>query len=200
MNRNAPGPPESSELAMRLPAPLLALALLAALLVPRPAAAIDDAHWQIASDAIDQGIAYLLETQNEDGSWISEPGPAVTGLALTALLDHPEIDADHPAAAARYADLLRDHPGQVLSQRMQADVANQLMRDARYDDAAGAYELLLATYPSHPEKPHYQLMLGLIYVRYLDRPADAKPLLEKAAERLDGGERDTAQQLLDALA
>jgi len=109
-------------------------------------------------------------------------------------------DHDHPAAAARYADLLRDHPGQVLSQRMQADVANQLMRDARYDDAAEAYGLLLATYPSHPEKPHYQLMLGLIYVRYLDRPADAKPLLEKAAERLDGGERDTAQQLLDALA
>lgn len=108
-------------------------------------------------------------------------------------------DHDHPAAAARYAALLADHPGQVLSQRAQADVANQLMRDASYPDAAEAYRLLLATYPSHPEKAHYQLMLGLVYARYLGRPADAKPLLEQAAERLDGGERDTAQQLLDTL-
>lgn len=91
---------------MRLTSPLLVLALLAALFVPRPAAALDDAHWQIAQDSIDKGIAYLLETQNDDGSWISEPGPAVTGLALAALLDHPEIDADHPAAAKAVAYIL----------------------------------------------------------------------------------------------
>ncbi|MFI4862015.1 MAG: prenyltransferase/squalene oxidase repeat-containing protein [Phycisphaerales bacterium JB063] len=84
---------------MRLPAPLLALALMIGLIAAPRAAALDDAHWEIANTSIDAGIAYLLETQNEDGSWIPDPGPAVTGLVLTALLQHPEIDAQHPAAA-----------------------------------------------------------------------------------------------------
>lgn len=106
---------------------------------------------------------------------------------------------DLPSAAQRYADLLRAQPDQVLNERLQTDVANQLASDGDYPASATAYELLLKTYPGHPEKPHLQLMLGLLYARYLDRPADARPLLQQAADKLAGDERDHARQLLDAL-
>lgn len=106
---------------------------------------------------------------------------------------------DLPLAATRYAELLRDHPDQVLNERLQTDLANQLAGQGDYPAAATAYELLLKTYPRHHERPHLQLMLGLLYTRYLDRPADARPLLEAAVDQLHGDERDHARQVLDGL-
>ena len=61
-----------------------------------PAHALDDAHWQKADAAIDRGIEYLRDSQNDDGSWSPGPGPAVTALAVTVMLDQPNIDADDP--------------------------------------------------------------------------------------------------------
>ncbi|MEM1098630.1 MAG: prenyltransferase/squalene oxidase repeat-containing protein [Planctomycetota bacterium] len=40
--------------------------------------------------AIERGLAYLASTQNDDGSWTPEVGPAVTGLALRGFLQHPD--------------------------------------------------------------------------------------------------------------
>jgi len=62
------------------------------------ALAVDAEHLDLADQAMDRGIEYLLETQNEDGSWSPEIGPAITALCLTAILDHPRYDAQHPAA------------------------------------------------------------------------------------------------------
>lgn len=85
---------------MHLPRNLTALMLIAALavLITAPAAALDDEHWKMANQSIDKGIAYLVKQQSEDGSWMTEVGPAVTGLALNALLNQPEIGPDDPAA------------------------------------------------------------------------------------------------------
>ena len=73
---------------MTLPQRLTALLLL--LCVCMPITALDDEHWKKAKNSIDKGIAYLRAQQAEDGSWMPDMGPAVTGLALTALLEQPD--------------------------------------------------------------------------------------------------------------
>jgi len=92
-SRRAPFQP--GRLATLLPIVLAVAALLLA--TPRAAVALDDAHWRKADAAIDKGIAYLRSTQNEDGSWTPRPGPAVTALILTVMLDQPDIASDDPA-------------------------------------------------------------------------------------------------------
>lgn len=72
-----------------------------------PATALDDEHWKMANDSIEKGIAYLREVQNEDGSWMPDLGPAVTGLALTALLERPDIGPEDPTAAKAIAYILK---------------------------------------------------------------------------------------------
>ncbi len=67
------------------------------MLAVAPAAkALDDAHWKKADGAIEQGIKYLRQTQNKDGSWSPRPGPAITALAITPMLDQPNIGPDDP--------------------------------------------------------------------------------------------------------
>ena len=103
---------------------------------------------------------------------------------------------DAPTAAQRYRELLADHPDQVLGQQQQLDLANQLMSDAHYADAARAYELFLQTYPTYPQREQVQLILGLLYARYLERAERARELLRAAAPRLTGSNRQLADQLL----
>jgi len=68
-------------------------------LLPRPAQALNDAHWKQANEAMTRGIEYLKQHQNEDGSWSPKTGPAVTALAVTVMLERPNISADDPAVA-----------------------------------------------------------------------------------------------------
>ena len=104
-------------------------------------------------------------------------------------------------AAKQYATLLRVDDRQILPMGRQLDVANQLVADGRHADAALAYERFLGRYQAHADHAQTQLMLGLIYGRYLARPADARRHLEAAMERLeDAAERDIARRELDALA
>lgn len=77
-----------------------ALTMLATILMlVGQALAIDNDHWKQANAAIDRGIEYLRTTQNDDGSWSPKPGPAITALAVTAMLDRPDISPDDPAVA-----------------------------------------------------------------------------------------------------
>lgn len=74
--------------------------LLATIVLPTfaaPARALDDEHWRKADAAIERGIAYLRSTQNSDGSWTPQPGPAITALIVAPMLDRPDITADDPA-------------------------------------------------------------------------------------------------------
>ena len=104
-------------------------------------------------------------------------------------------------AARNYASLLRVDDRQILPMQRQLDVANQLASDGRHADAAAAYERFLDRYSAHADHAQTQLMLGLIYGRYLSRPADARRHLEAAVERLEEGEeRQIARRELHALA
>lgn len=103
---------------------------------------------------------------------------------------------DPDQAAALYKRLLVEQGEQVLSQRQQFDVANQLFARKEHPAAARAYALLLKTYPTHTQRAHAQLILGLINARYLGKPDEARPLLQEASQRLHGDDAKLARQLL----
>ncbi len=84
---------------------------------------------------------------------------------------------DMPAAAQRYRELLAAYPDQVMGQQQQLDIANQLMSDGHHAEAAQAYELFLKHYASYPQREQVQLILGLLYVRYLHQVERARELL-----------------------
>jgi len=106
-----------------------------------------------------------------------------------------------PEAAAKYLELKRLDSEQVLSVQDQLDVSNQLMSEGRYAEAAEAYEDYLRTYPRAPQNEQVELILGLIYARYLPRPVRAVELLKGVLERLhDSGQRALAEEELARLA
>jgi outer membrane protein assembly factor BamD (BamD/ComL family) len=83
-------------------------------------------------------------------------------------------------AAELYVRLTELDPHQVLARQSQLDVANQLFADGKHAKAAGAYELLLKHYPRHESPEQVQLILGVLYSRYLDDPESARRHLERA--------------------
>ena len=104
-----------------------------------------------------------------------------------ALADH---DLDN--ATNLYNHLLVEDDQQVMNQQQQLDLANHLMAQKQYGTAARAYELFLKTYPAYDQREQVQLILGLIYARYLAQPDRARDLLTEALPRL----KETDQQEL----
>ena len=90
-----------------------------------------------------------------------------------------------PAAAGLYVELMRLDPGQLLPRHHLLDIANQLTSDHHAAEAARAYEQFLTHYSSTYEYPEQvELMLGILYSRYLHGPEKAIQHLRRAAERL----------------
>ena len=88
-----------------------------------------------------------------------------------------------------FLELKQLDPHQVLSRQAQLDVANQLASQQFHEQAADAYEQFLRHYPNFKQLEHVELMLGLIYARYLNKRARARELLSHAVTRLHS-ERD----------
>ena len=65
-------------------------------LLAQPCLAVDEAHWSKANQAIERGIDYLRTSQNADGSWTPEAGPAITALALAVMLEQPNASVEDP--------------------------------------------------------------------------------------------------------
>jgi membrane associated rhomboid family serine protease len=93
---------------------------------------------------------------------------------------------DHAKAAELYVQLRGVDPEQILARQTQLDVANQLASQQNYDQAAAAYELFLRHYKNFEQIEQIELMLGLIYARYLSRYDRAKEYLLRAMARLHG--------------
>ncbi|MEM6750601.1 MAG: rhomboid family intramembrane serine protease [Planctomycetota bacterium] len=102
-------------------------------------------------------------------------------------------------AARKYVALLADHPDQALPQDQQLEIANALMATGAYDHAAAAYALLLRQYPAYPQRHQVQLILGLIFGRYLREPAQSRALLSEAEPKLAGEDLALARQVLSEL-
>jgi membrane associated rhomboid family serine protease len=112
-------------------------------------------------------------------------------LELRSAISEALAAHDPPRAAELYVQLKQIDPQQVLARQAQLDVANQLAAQQLYPQAAEAYELFLRHYPKFEQIEQVELMLGLIYARYLGQYDRAKECLLKATARLHG-ERELA--------
>ena len=93
-------------------------------------------------------------------------------------------EGDIVSAAELYLEMSKSDTGQLLPRQAMLDIANQLMAAGKWTDAAATYEKFLIYYNGTEHSEQVQLMLGIIYARYL--PAEAKALehLKKALEKL----------------
>jgi len=105
---------------------------------------------------------------------------------LRARIGEALSQRDHPKAAELYVQLRTIDPDQVLARQSQLDVPNQLASQQLYPQAADAYELFLRHYKNFEQIEQVELMLGLIYARYLERYDRGKEYLLRAMARLHG--------------
>ncbi len=89
-----------------------------------------------------------------------------------------------PAAADAYLELMRLDSSQILPRQYLLDIANQLASNERSAEAAQAYEQFLARYGNYEYAEQVELMLGLLYSRYLHQSQKAVKHLQAAAEKL----------------
>ena len=124
--------------------------------------------------------------------------PKVT--ELRSQISESVYAGDVPRAAQEYLKLLELDPSQILPQQQQLDIANRLMHDNHHPQAATAYELFLKHYHRYPFLEQVQLMLGLLYSRYLNNNDQARTHLTAALAKLsDPNQKKMCQDELNRL-
>ena len=89
-----------------------------------------------------------------------------------------------PAAAQTYLELMKVDSEQILPRQNLLDVANQLAGENKHTASARAYEQFLAHYGTYEYAEQVELMLGVLYSRYLNQTEAAIKHLRIAAEKL----------------
>jgi membrane associated rhomboid family serine protease len=88
------------------------------------------------------------------------------------------------AAAEAYLELIELDSEQVPPRQHLLDIANQLTSDSRHAESAQAYEKFLTHYGNYEYVEQVELMLGILYSRYLHKPESAIKHLQTAAQKL----------------
>ena len=105
-----------------------------------------------------------------------------------------------PAAAGLYLELMNHDSNQILPKQHLLDIANQLAGDNKHAESAQAYEQFLSRYNNYEYAEQVELMLGILYCRYLNQPDLAIKNLEAAAKKLtDPGQLKMCNDELDRL-
>jgi len=105
-----------------------------------------------------------------------------------------------PAAAELYLELVDLDSEQVPPRQYLLDIANQLASENKHAQSAYAYEKFLTHYASYEYVEQVELMLGLLYSRYLHKPQLAVKYLQAAAKKLsDPGQLKMCQDELAKL-
>jgi outer membrane protein assembly factor BamD (BamD/ComL family) len=73
---------------------------------------------------------------------------------------------------------------QILPGKQLLDIANQLAGENKHAEAARAYEQFLYHYSTYEYAEQVELMLGIIYARYLNQPESAVKHLQIAEGKL----------------
>jgi membrane associated rhomboid family serine protease len=103
-------------------------------------------------------------------------------------------------AGPLYAQLRSIDPEQALPARQQVELGNYLAAAGQHALAAIAYESLLTHYPTYDSREQIELLLGLIYARYLNNPIRARQYLEHCQPRLrDPNQRDLCKHELEGI-
>jgi membrane associated rhomboid family serine protease len=89
-----------------------------------------------------------------------------------------------PAAAEAYLELIELDNKQILPRQYLLDIANQLAGENKHVESAQAYEKFLTHYSNYEYVEQVELMLGILYSRYLNKPDLAIKHLQTAAQRL----------------
>jgi membrane associated rhomboid family serine protease len=89
-----------------------------------------------------------------------------------------------PAAAKVYLELMELDREQVLPRQNLLDTANQLASENKHIQAAQAYEQFLTHYSNYEYVEQVELMLGILYSRYLQKPDLAAKHLQAAVNKL----------------
>ncbi len=88
------------------------------------------------------------------------------------------------AAAEVYLELIALDSEQILPRRYLLDIANQLASNNKHAESAQAYEKFLTHYGNYEYVEQVELMLGILYSRYLHKPGLAIKHLQAAAQKL----------------
>ena len=119
---------------------------------------------------------------------------------LRAAISQRIMERNLAEAANRYIELMKVDSEQVLPRQYLLDIANQLASDHRHSEAAWAYEQFLTHYGTYEHAEQVELMLGILYSRYLQKAEEAVKHLQRAAERLsDPGQVELCQKELARL-
>ena len=89
-----------------------------------------------------------------------------------------------PAAAQAYLELIGLDQSQIPPRQHLLDIANQLASENKHSDAAKTYEKFLSHYNNYEYREQVELMLGIIYSRYLNDPESARKHLKVAESKL----------------
>ncbi len=87
-------------------------------------------------------------------------------------------------AARKYLELMSLDKEQLLPRQHLLDIANQLASEDLHAQAAQAYEKFIAHYGTYEYVEQVELMLGVLYSRYLGQAALAVKYLESALAKL----------------
>jgi len=133
------------------------------------------------SDGYDpHGVGRVAKPDTDTAGQAEEPAVALYRDQITAAINNKNMTE----AAEAYAKLLESSPDQTLGRQNQLDIANQLMSLGRWESAARAYENFLNHYASYEYLSQVQLMLGLLYTRYIKNADRAGKLLNAAKLKL----------------
>jgi hypothetical protein len=92
-------------------------------------------------------------------------------------------------AANKYLELVKLDAEQLPPQQHLLDIANQLASENKHTEAAAAYEKFIRHYKTYGYIEQVQLMLGILYSRYLNQTEPAIKHLEAAEAKLtDAGQ------------
>ena len=110
------------------------------------------------------------------------------------------LERNLPAAAEAYLQLIELDSDQILPRQHLLDIANQLASESRHDESAQAYERFLAHYGNYEYAEQVELMLGILYSRYLHQTDLAVKYLKSASAKLsDPGQLKMCQDELAKL-
>lgn len=103
---------------------------------------------------------------------------------LRASIGQRIMERNLAEAAGLYIRLMKVDSDQLLPRQYLLDIANQLASNNQPSEAAWAYEQFLKHYGAYEHAEQVELMLGILYSRYLHKSEEAVQHLQRAAERL----------------